>query len=496
MKTIIFSVFYSLLLNTCFAQPIPTDSLYLAQTTPGYTPKIFVLPVNGTMRPVERITITSDGKEIYFCEIDTYPAGVQRVKCYKYLNNKWQGPFVVFEGFMDPALSMNDSIMYMETNVNTFATAYYSVRNSTGWSVPVRCLSTSQHIHYYQETNPKNYYMSATFPGISSKDLGYLQINGTDTTIKNLGKPINTNMDENDFFIARDESYMIHARSSSSVAGDLYISYKKASGSWTNSKSLGPQVNLPSPIWEFGCYVTGNNKYLFFTRGGNTWTSYNIYWVRIDNLIDSLRYTNFVPYLKIQVPNQTDTVGQLFNYTFPDSTFVDDDGNNTLTYSATLSNGGALPSWLSFNPVTRTFSGTPTTLGSIGLKVIATDTANAIATCTFTLNVVEHTSIHESNEQIINEYKLFQNYPNPFNPSTVISYSLINNSNVILKLYDILGKEITTLVNSNQKRGMYDIILDMNKLNLSSGFYYYTLNVNEPNSKKVFNDSKTMCYIK
>ena len=494
MKTIIISILYSLLLSTCFAQTIPQDSLYLSQVPPGYTAKIFVLPIVTGTRPVERITITSDGKEIYFCEIDTYPANVQRIKCYKYLNNKWQGPFVVFEGFMDPALSPNDSILYMETNVNTFATAYYSVRNSTGWSTPVRRLSTSQFIHYFQETNLKNFYMSATFPGISSKDLGYLQINGKDTTIINLGKPINTNMNENDFFIAGDESYIIHARSSSSIAGDLYISYKKANGSWTNSKSLGPQVN--SLLWEFGCYVTKDNKYLFFTRGGNAFSSYYIYWVRIDNLIDSLRHTNFVPYLKNQIPDQTDTVGHLFNYSFPDGTFIDDDGNNTLTYSATLSDGNPLPSWLSFNPNSRTFLGTPTALGSVGLKVIVTDTANATASCTFTLNVVDHTSIHQQNGLIINEYKLFQNYPNPFNPSTVISYSLINNSYVNIKLYDILGKEIATLVNSIQKRGMYDVTLEMNKLNLSSGIYIYTLTANELNTNKMFKETKVMNYIK
>jgi hypothetical protein len=155
-----------------------------------------------------------------------------------------------------------------------------------------------------------------------------------------------------------------------------------------------------------------------------------------------------------------------------------------------------LPSWLNFNPATRTLSGTPTTIGTIGLKVFATDTANATATCTFNLNVVEHTAIRESNGQIINKYKLFQNYPNPFNPSTVFSYSLLNNSNVIIKLYDILGKKITTLVDSFQKRGMYDVTVNMNNLNLASGLYFYTLAVNESNSNIIFKETKVMNYIK
>jgi hypothetical protein len=496
MKTIITIILYSILLNTGFAQPIPSDSLYLSQAPPGYTAKIFVLPIVTGTRPMERITITSDGKEIYFSELDSYPAYVQRVKCYKYLNNRWQGPFLVFDGYMGPALSMNDSIMYMQKDVNGGACTYFSVRNSTGWSEPVRRLSTSQVTHYYQESNLKNYYVSTIFSGFSLRDVAILQINGMDTTLKTLGQPINTNMDESDFFIARDESYMIHARHTASLAADLFISYKKTDGSWTNSKSLGPQVNLPSPSWEYGCYVTKDNKYLFFTRGGNALSSYYIYWVRIDNLIDSLIHTNFIPYLKNQIPNQTDTVDHLFNFTVPDSTFIDDDGNNALTYSATLSNGNPLPSWLSFNPATRTFSGTPSALGSIGLKVIATDTANASATCMFTLNIIDHTSIRQHNEQIINEYKLFQNYPNPFNPNTVISYSLVNNSQVSIKIYDILGKEIATLVNSIQNRGVYDITLDMNNLNLSSGIYFYSINVKELYSNKVFEETKVMNYIK
>jgi hypothetical protein len=499
MKLFILLILCSLYISAGFAQPVPTDSLYLSQSPPGNTPILFQLPVSEGTRPVERITISSNNKEIYYSEIDGYPPNILRIKCYKYLNDKWQGPFVVFEGYMAPAFSVNDSIMYMQKNLNgTAATActFYSIRNSTGWSTPARLLSTSLATHYYQETNLKNYYLSTTFPGSAYRDLSILLVNGTDTTIKNLGAPINTNGNEGDFFIARDESYIIHARSTPPLSGDLYISYKKADGNWTNSKSLGSEINFPNPSWEYGPFVTQDNKYLFFSRGGSAMPSYSTYWVKIDNIIDSLRHTNFVPYLKNQISNQTDTVGQVLNYTFPDSTFIDDDGNNTLTYSATLSNGSSLPSWINFNPATRTFTFTPTAIGSTGLKVIATDTANASASCTFTLNVVDHTFIHESNGQIINDYKLFQNFPNPFNPSTVISYSLLNNSNVRLKLYDVIGKQITTLVDSFQKRGMYDITVNMNNLNLASGFYYYTLNINESNSNLVFNDTKVMSYIK
>jgi photosystem II stability/assembly factor-like uncharacterized protein len=73
------------------------------------------------------------------------------------------------------------------------------------------------------------------------------------------------------------------------------------------------------------------------------------------------------------------------------------------------------------------------------------------------------------------EYSLMQNYPNPFNPSTIIKYSVRDNSNVILKVYDILGREVATLINEEKSAGTYTINFDSNKFNLASGTYFYTL---------------------
>ncbi|MFZ4590824.1 MAG: T9SS type A sorting domain-containing protein [Ignavibacteria bacterium] len=113
-----------------------------------------------------------------------------------------------------------------------------------------------------------------------------------------------------------------------------------------------------------------------------------------------------------------------------------------------------------------------------------------------TLNQVGSVDLSYMNENTIDDYKLYQNYPNPFNPSTVISYALPGNSFVKLKVYNILGKEIATLVNSLQRRGVYDIPLNTNNLNLSSGVYLYTLTAAETNSGKVFKETKVMNYIK
>ena len=79
----------------------------------------------------------------------------------------------------------------------------------------------------------------------------------------------------------------------------------------------------------------------------------------------------------------------------------------------------------------------------------------------------------ESESSISKGYSLSQNYPNPFNPTTKISYRLVSSSNVVLKVYDILGTEVQTLVNEMQSKGEHEVIF--NGSNLSSGVYFYAL---------------------
>ena len=79
---------------------------------------------------------------------------------------------------------------------------------------------------------------------------------------------------------------------------------------------------------------------------------------------------------------------------------------------------------------------------------------------------------------MLNEFELLQNYPNPFNPITTIEYSIpdIGTSKeflIQLKVYDIIGCEVATIINQNQNPGVHKISFDAT--NLSSGIYYYQL---------------------
>lgn len=73
------------------------------------------------------------------------------------------------------------------------------------------------------------------------------------------------------------------------------------------------------------------------------------------------------------------------------------------------------------------------------------------------------------------DFSLSQNYPNPFNPATVIRYQLPFASQVSLKVFNVLGNEVTTLVNDYKSAGSYDV--DFNSTNLTSGVYFYQLKV-------------------
>jgi len=87
--------------------------------------------------------------------------------------------------------------------------------------------------------------------------------------------------------------------------------------------------------------------------------------------------------------------------------------------------------------------------------------------------IITYTGLQQISEEVPQNYKLLQNYPNPFNPITNIKYQIVENSYVLLKVYDILGREITTLVNEQQKAGTY--LVDWNAESNPSGTFFYRL---------------------
>jgi hypothetical protein len=114
-------------------------------------------------------------------------------------------------------------------------------------------------------------------------------------------------------------------------------------------------------------------------------------------------------------------------------------------------------------------------------EVLATYNAN-LSGC----GVVVGTNNNSS--QIPKLFSLSQNYPNPFNPSTEINYNIPSQSLVKIVVYDIAGREVTTLVNETKQPGSYNVTFDGK--NLASGVYLYKIQAGE------FSDIKKMVLVK
>ncbi|MEJ2616202.1 MAG: T9SS type A sorting domain-containing protein [Ignavibacteriaceae bacterium] len=96
----------------------------------------------------------------------------------------------------------------------------------------------------------------------------------------------------------------------------------------------------------------------------------------------------------------------------------------------------------------------------------------------------EITGVAGRNKNTVDNFILLQNYPNPFNILSRISYSIPKPCHVTIKIYDLLGNEITTLVQEKQQPGKYNI--PFKAINISSGVYFYRMQAGDFNKIKKF----------
>ena len=174
----------------------------------------------------------------------------------------------------------------------------------------------------------------------------------------------------------------------------------------------------------------------------------------------------------------------------PTYTWNADVVNGTSPYSYHWYKNGNLIGTGSSYSTTLTYDGTYPAF-QWQLRIDVTDNSSPQQTVTSTVYITEHSAgddplpkIGINTESVIlpMEFEIQQNYPNPFNPVTTIKYAIPQNDFVTLKVYDILGREIATLVNEEKQPGYYEVKFDGSKY--SSGMYIYKITGNNLNLTK------------
>ena len=175
------------------------------------------------------------------------------------------------------------------------------------------------------------------------------------------------------------------------AANTTYVASYHTSGAYAATTNF-----FTSPLTSGPLTTTGGNG--VYGYGGNNTTgifptnTYNAanYWADVvfSNAAGTGGADN-APVLAVQTSNQNAVVGSAFSLALPANTFTDIDAGDVLTYSATQADGSALPAWLTFDPATRTFSGTPGSadVGTFSVKTSATDLGNLTANETFNIDV-------------------------------------------------------------------------------------------------------------
>ena len=268
------------------SQTIPASCQYLSFMPPGNTPERFQLAVTSGSFTAERIAISNDGKEIYYTEVNSYyPASGDTIRYYRLSGRKWKGPYNLFPGYLSPALSLTGDTMYFQTAGSEYET-FMSVKKGKAWSRPQRILKNLNSAHYLQISDKGSYYISSKAENnVGGNDWCKLIYTESDSVAVSLREPLNNELDNLDFFVAGDESYIIVA-----INSGLAISYPTTDGGWTLPVDLGPVINFGLASW--GPYVTADNKYLFYTTGTKPdYSDTGIFWVRIDYLIDIMKNT-------------------------------------------------------------------------------------------------------------------------------------------------------------------------------------------------------------
>jgi Tol biopolymer transport system component len=264
---------------------------YLGQKPPGMTPEIFAPGIVSTGYDDVCIAFSPDGKELFFGLWEEPPHIA--ILHMKEENGRWTAPQIAsFSGRYSDLkfnISPDGNKLIFSSNrplkgegipIN-FWHLWIAEKTDTGWSDPINfgpVINTDKGELYPSISENGNLYFFSDFgDGQGGCDILVSKlVAGYYTQPRKLGTSINTDLNEGDSFIAPDERYIIFCcrdRDDGYGSNDLYISFQKDDGSWTEAKNMGEKINTSAN--EICPSVSSDGKYLFFSSSRNTYKSYS-----------------------------------------------------------------------------------------------------------------------------------------------------------------------------------------------------------------------------
>ncbi len=247
------------------------------------------------------------------------------------------------------------------------------------------------------------------------------------------------------------------------------IRYKYYDGIWQQSETVSDSINDVTGIQKPEVGDLDGNTAVFAFVGAN----YN--GVYFDN-------SSWTPpgSVTVTAPNGGETweVGSAYDITY---TYA---GVSDVHLELSTDNGSTWSDIEATTPASGTYSWDVPNTPSTECLVRVSDASNAsvmdVSDGVFTIQPA--VGVNDESNNLPKIYSLSQNYPDPFNPTTSIKYQLPQSGFVTLKVYDILGKEVATLINGQKAAGRYEVNFDAS--NLTSGIYIYQITANNYVSSK------------
>jgi hypothetical protein len=271
-----------------------SDAAYLGETRPGDVPKVFAagqLADHGSF-VMGRVAFSPNGREFYYTQGDSWESLERaKIKLVRFENGVWEKPVVINEKFVSPTLSMDAKTLYFRRG--NMKNVWRSQRSPGGWSTPEVLIESSFGVYDFMPTERGRFYVgSEAGPDDASYGATYvfsrLVFTPDGPRVMSLGRPLNGKGYNGDFFISRDESYMIvSANETPDYESELYISFRKGDDTWTVPASLGSKINN-GLAHRWGQFVTADGKYLFYSHGTSE-KDCAVYWVAFDRLLERLR---------------------------------------------------------------------------------------------------------------------------------------------------------------------------------------------------------------